>query len=176
MIKKVFHHIRSFSLLAFISTNRAVKFTVATFLLRPANAVLLLLTMSVVLLFNSLTTALDFTLFGTEYTFGSGLRTTIGGAADASWRGLADLIGSYEPSTPLGFPLEILTELLAGLMLILGIVVPFVFNLLITAISLLFHFGAEILIETLSWFYLAGLSLWLYERFFQPANNEETTQ
>ena len=175
-MQNIWKYLERISLVTFYIVNQAVKFIVSNFILKPFNALLLCLALGVLALFFALTAGLNFNLFGTQYTFGSDLSNGVLGAVESGWTALISLVKSYEPSSILGFPLEILTETLAVLLNLLSVVIPVLIETALTIFSLLLRFGIVTVIEVVSWTYLIGFSIWIYHKFAdsseQPAEAE----
>lgn len=162
-------HFSQISLQVFSAVNATLKFLTSNFILRPSNSFLLILAFGVSALFVALTSVLDFELFGSKFTFGSDLEAGLMLTVQAGWSGVIDLLRSYQPSTPLGFPLEVLLEGLAGVLFLIGMATPFVLTAIGFLLSLLLTFGLLILLEVLACLYLVGGGIAIYQRFFSAS-------
>jgi hypothetical protein len=168
-MEALWSHFSQISLRVFSTVNTILKFFISNFVLRPSNSFLLIIALGVSALFVALTSILDFELFGSEFTFGSDLEAGVMLTVQAGWSGAIDLLRSYQPSTPLGFPLEILLEGLAGVLFLIGLVTPFVLTAIGFLVSLLLGFGLLILLEILACLYLVGGGIAIYQRFFSAS-------
>ena len=159
------------SLQVFSVVNAALRFVTSNFVLKPSNSFLLLLAFGVSALFFALTSVLDFELFGSKFTFGSDLETGLMMTIEAGWSGIIALLRSYHPSSPLGYPLEIILESLAGLLFLIGKATPFALNAVGSLFSLLLIFGVLSLLELTAWLYVVGAGITVYQRFFSSAGD-----
>lgn len=154
----------------FLHVNSTVKFIISVFLLRPSNAILVLLIVGIFSLFSALTTSLNFELFGTNYTFGSDLREATILAFTFTYEALIKLIQSYEPASPIGLPLELVTEGIALILIVLGKLFPLLLNVAKAIGFGIFAVGLKLIIEIFSWLYLAGLAIKTYE-YLKPTSS-----
>ncbi|GEM_PF-3372653 len=164
-MEKIKQNFKKISLTIFLSVNHFIKIIISNFILKPFNALLMALAFGVMALFSALTAGLNFELFGKEYNFGSDLSDGVLGAVDSGWSAFITFVKSYEPSSPLGFPLEILTEIFALFLSLLGFIVPIFIDTVSITFATLFLFGIGNLIEFISWLYLIGASIWIYQKF-----------
>lgn len=169
-MKKIVEVTYNAAVSTFSRVNSTVNFLISAFLLRPSNAILVLLVVGVFSLFSALTTSLNFELFGTKHTFGSDLREATILAFSLTYEALIKLIQSYEPASPIGLPLELVTEGIALILILLGKLFPLLLSVAKAIVFGIFAIGLKLIIEILSWLYLAGLAIKAYE-YFKPASS-----
>lgn len=164
-MEKIWKNLKKISLIIFSSVNQLISLSISNFILKPFNALLLALAFGVMALFSALTAGLNFELFGKQYTFGSDLSDGVLSAVDAGWSTFISFVKSYEPASPFGFPLEIMTETFALFLSFLSFVIPILIDTVSITFSILFLFGIGNLIEFTSWLYLIGAAIWIYQKY-----------
>ena len=151
--KIIFSYINNFSVLAF-----------KNLILKPVNAIIFSIIVLIFIFYQSLTNILDFTILGSEFTFGQDLTSAIAGGFSLTWNWLISLIQSFKPAGPIGIAFEIITESIAFILFILGYLVSFLMTVLSLAITYIFKLGLYNIVVILSWLYLIGLYIYLYDR------------
>jgi hypothetical protein len=158
--KIIFSYINNFSVLAF-----------KNLILKPVNAIIFSIIVLIFIFYQSLTNILDFTILGTEFTFGQDLTSAIAAGFSLTWSWLISLIQSFKPAGPIGIAFEIITESIAFMLFILGYIISFLMTVLSLAITYIFKLGLYNIVVILSWLYLIGLYIYLYDKlvFYFPA-------
>ena len=150
--------------IVFKNLNKIVYWTLTNLLMKPFNALLVGLGVGGTLVYQTLVKKLDFEMFGKEFTFGTDLNASVMQTIESNWESLIGFIQSYEPTGVAKLPIEILTETLAAGLKAIGIVIPKAITATQAVAEWLLSLGLGNVAVVISWLYLIGGSMWLFEK------------
>jgi hypothetical protein len=132
--------------------------------MKPFNALLVGLGVGGTVVYQTLVNKLDMTIMGKEFNFGSEINSAVLGTIESGWDKLIAFVQSYEPQNVGGAAIEVITETLAAGLKAIGIVIPKAITATQAVAEWLLSLGLGNVAVVISWLYLIGGSMWLFEK------------
>lgn len=152
----------SFSDLIFIKINKFFYFLFKNLIANFSNFFIGLVFLIGLVFYQAIVEILNFEIMGKEFTFGDSLNNLFNLGFEATWNLLITAIRSFSPSGILGIAFEIITEIIAFVLWIIGYLVVLLIIILKFSWYLMTQFGLYNIIVILSWSYLIGLYRYIY--------------
>tara|TARA_B100001057_G_C22672493_1_gene880451 strand:- start:285 stop:944 length:660 start_codon:yes stop_codon:yes gene_type:complete len=125
-----------------------------------------LIIFSIIVFYQSIISILNFEIGGKEFTFGDDLNYLVESGFALIWNLFISFIRSFSPSSPIGLALELLSEVIALCLFIIGHVVAFALWLLKTTWQLIIKLGIYNMLVIISWLYVIEVIRLIYEKFY----------
>tara|TARA_B100001173_G_C15883967_1_gene502676 strand:+ start:213 stop:872 length:660 start_codon:yes stop_codon:yes gene_type:complete len=125
-----------------------------------------LIIFSIIVFYQSIISILNFEIAGKEFTFGDDLNYLVESGFALIWNLFISFIRSFSPSSPLGLALELLSEIIALSLFIIGHIVAFAIWLLKTTWQLIIKLGIYNMLVIISWLYVIEVIRLIYEKFY----------
>ena len=125
-----------------------------------------LIIFSIIVFYQSIISILNFEIAGKEFTFGDDLNYLVESGFALIWNLFISFIRSFSPSSPIGLALELLSEVIAMILFIIGHIVAFALWLLKTTWQLIIKLGIYNMLVIISWLYVIGALRFIYEKFY----------
>ena len=125
-----------------------------------------LIIFSIIVFYQSIISILNFEIAGKEFTFGDDLNYLVESGFALIWNLFISFIRSFSPSSPIGLALELLSEVIAFSLFIIGHIVAFALWLLKTTWQLIIKLGIYNMLVIISWLYVIGATRFIYEKFY----------
>ena len=125
-----------------------------------------LIIFSIIVFYQSIISILNFEIAGKEFTFGDDLNYLVESGFALIWNLFISFIRSFSPSSPIGLALELLSEVIALCLFIIGHIVAFALWLLKTTWQLIIKLGIYNMLVIISWLYVIEVIRLIYEKFY----------
>ena len=125
-----------------------------------------LIIFSIIVFYQSIISILNFEIAGKEFTFGDDLNYLVESGFALIWNLFISFIRSFSPSSPIGLALELLSEVIALSLFIIGHIVAFALWLLKTTWQLIIKLGIYNMLVIISWLYVIEVIRLIYEKFY----------
>ena len=123
-----------------------------------------LIIFSIIVFYQSIISILNFEIAGKEFTFGDDLNYLVETGFGAIWNLFITFIKSFSPSSPIGLALELLSEIIALILYLLGHVISFFLWLIKATWQLIIKFGIYNILVIISWLYVIGAIKFIFDK------------
>ena len=123
-----------------------------------------LIIFSIIVFYQSIISILNFEIAGKEFTFGDDLNYLVETGFGAIWNLFITFIKSFSPSSPIGLALELLSEIMASILYLLGHVISFFLWLIKATWQLIIKFGIYNILVIISWLYVIGAIKFIFDK------------
>ena len=123
-----------------------------------------LIIFSIIVFYQSIISILNFEIAGKDFTFGDDLNYLVETGFAAIWNLFITFVRSFSPSSPIGLALELLSEIIALILYLLGYAISFFLWLIKATWQLIIKFGIYNVLVIISWLYVIGAIKFIFDK------------